>query len=62
MESYCLMGSSFWGDENVLDGLPWWSRDLDSMLPMQGSQVQSLVGEQDPTCCTVWPIYIYIYI
>ena len=49
MESYCLMGSFFWGDENVLDGLPWWSRDLDSMLCMQGAQVQSPVREQDPT-------------
>ena len=26
-------------------GLPWWSSDLDSVLPMQGVQVQSLVEE-----------------
>ena len=30
--------------------LPWWSSDWDSMLPMQGAQVQLLVGELDPTC------------
>ena len=27
------------------EGLPWWSSDWDSALPMQGRQVQSLVGE-----------------
>ena len=31
--------------------LPWWSNGYDSMLPMQGTQVQSLVRELDPTCC-----------
>ena len=32
-------------------GLPWWSSDWDSNLPMQGAQVLSLVKELDPTCC-----------
>ena len=31
--------------------LPWGSRGYDSMLRMQGAQVQSLVRELDPTCC-----------
>ena len=31
-------------------GLPWWPRGWDSVLPIQGAQVQSLVGELDPTC------------
>ena len=26
-------------------GLPWWSSGYDFMLPLQGAQVQSLVGE-----------------
>jgi len=26
-------------------GLPWWSSDLDSLLPRQGAQVQSLIRE-----------------
>ena len=30
--------------------LPWWSSGSDSMLLMQGSQVQSLVRELDLTC------------
>ena len=30
-------------------GLPWWSSGQDSMLPVQGSQVLSLVRELDPT-------------
>ena len=29
-------------------GFPWWSTGSDSMLPMQGAQVQSLVRELDP--------------
>ena len=33
------------------EGLPWWSSDWDSELPMQGAWVRSLVGKQDPTCC-----------
>ena len=32
-------------------GLPWWSSGWDSVLPVQGSWVQSLVRELDPTCC-----------
>ena len=35
---------------NVWEGLPWWSSGWDSMLPMQGAWVQSLVGELDPAC------------
>ena len=30
-------------------GATWWSRGLDSVLPMQGAWVQSLVKELDPT-------------
>ena len=30
-------------------GFPWWVTGSDSMLPMQGAQVQSLVRELDPT-------------
>ena len=33
------------------EGPPWWSRDEDYELPIPGAQVQSLVGELDPTCC-----------
>ena len=32
-------------------GLPWLSSSKDSMLPMQGPQVPSLVRELDPRCC-----------
>ena len=32
-------------------GLLWWSSGWDSALPMQGTPVQSLVRELDPTCC-----------
>ena len=39
-------------------GLPWWSSGWDSMLPMKGVWVQSLVREldpdapaKDPACC-----------
>ena len=32
--------------------LPWWSSGYDSMLPMQGTQVQSLVRELDPHAAT----------
>ena len=32
-------------------GLPWWSSGWDSMLPMQGAQVQSLVEELDSAHC-----------
>ena len=31
-------------------GRPWWSGSEDSMFPMQGTWVQSLVRELDPTC------------
>ena len=37
--------------KDVLFGLPWWSRGQDSVLPMQGAQVQPPVRELDPTCC-----------
>ena len=30
-------------------GLPWRSNGWDSMLPVQGAQVQSLIMEVDPT-------------
>lgn len=31
---------------NILtDGLPWWSSDYDSMLPVQGTQIRTLVGK-----------------
>ena len=30
----------------MIQGLPWQSSGLDPMFPMQGTQVQSLVGEQ----------------
>ena len=36
-------------------GLPWWSSDYDSALPLQGALVQSLVGEVKshmPFCAT----------
>ena len=42
-----------------LQGLPWWPSVWDSELPMQGTQVQSLVRELDPTCCMVQPKYIF---
>ena len=32
-------------------GLPWRSRGQDSVLPMQGTLVRSLVREQDPAYC-----------
>ena len=32
-------------------GLPWWSSGWDSLLPVQGARVRSLVRELDPTCC-----------
>ena len=31
-------------------GLPWWSSDEDSTLPMQAAQIRFLVGELDPAC------------
>ena len=31
-------------------GLPWWSSGWDSLLPMQGAWVWSLVEELDPAC------------
>ena len=34
--------------KRVLQGLPWWPNGQDSMLPMQGAQVQFLVRELDP--------------
>ena len=32
------------------EGLPWWSSGYDSVLTVQGAQVQSLLREVDPTC------------
>ena len=32
-------------DQDQLWGIPWWSSDEDSTLPLQGAQVRSLVGE-----------------
>ena len=32
-------------------GLLWWPGGWDSALPMQGTQIQSLVRELDPTHC-----------
>ena len=31
-------------------GLPWWRSGWDSVLPMQGAGVQSLISELDPIC------------
>ena len=31
-------------------GLAWWSSGPDSMLPIQGTQVQSLIKELEPPC------------
>ena len=36
--------------KQALQGLPWWSNGWDSMLPMQGTRVWSLVGGLDPIC------------
>ena len=33
-----------------IQGLPWWRSGQDSMLPVQGARVQSLVRELDPMC------------
>ena len=33
-----------------MEGLLWWSSSYDSVLPMQGTQVRSLVRELDPAC------------
>lgn len=45
-------------EENVQKGLLWWFSSQDSTLPVQGSQIQSLVredstgcGETKPACC-----------
>ena len=35
-------------------GLPWWSSGQESLLTLQGVQVQFQFGE-DPTCLTMWP-------
>ena len=34
-----------WSGPKRTQGLPWWSRGSDSVLPMKGAQVQSLVRE-----------------
>ena len=36
-----------WGKDISIQGLPWWSSIYDSTLPMQSSQVQSLLRELD---------------
>ena len=38
-------------------GIPWWSSDWDSELPMQGAWVRSLVRELDPSCHS-WRCYM----
>ena len=43
--------------KEVIQGLPWWSRGWDAMLPTQGALVQSLVRELDPTCHDYEPAY-----
>ena len=37
-------------DQKGMKALPWWSSNKDSAHPMQGTWVQSLVKELDPTC------------
>ena len=44
------IGFSFF-KKPTLNGLPWRSSGWDSVLPMQGAQIQSLNGELDPSCC-----------
>ena len=39
---------SIYSKKIFVKGLPWWSSGWDSMLPVQGTQVQSLVTELDP--------------
>ena len=51
-----LYGHSLWQPQTVAVVTskitdPQWSSGWKSMLPMQGAQVPSLVGELDPTCC-----------
>ena len=36
--------------KKVKEGLLWWSSGQDSALPMQGTKVQPLFRELDPTC------------
>ena len=43
LEFFKKFDSSLWR-------LPWWRRGEDSVLPMQGARVRSLVRELDPTC------------
>ena len=38
------------GNTRIQIGLPWWCSGLRLHLPMQGTQIWSLVSE-DPTCC-----------
>ena len=44
-----------------LEGLSWWSTGWDSVLPMQGTQVQSMVRELGPTCCNQDPVQQSIF-
>ena len=44
----------FWGvflHEKSFLGLSFWSSGSDSVLPMQGTQIQPLRRELDPVCC-----------
>ena len=41
---------SAWCQLSTVLGLSWRSSGYDSVLPMQGAQVQSLVRELDPMC------------
>ena len=36
-------------EKESLEGLPWWSSGYDSMFPMQGAQIWSLIKELDLT-------------
>ena len=45
--------------KNALLGIPWESSGRSSELPLQGAQVQPLVGElRTHMLCGVWPITI----
>ena len=38
-------------EEGSVQGPPWWSSGQESMLPVQGAWVRSLVGELHLVCC-----------
>lgn len=49
----------FYFKKNALLGIPWESSGRSSELPLQGAQVQPLVGERRThMLCGVWPITI----